>query len=126
MQLTDANLRYLLAIHGIAREGGEVSSRQIAQVLGVTKPSVTHVLDALMKRGVVVKERYGKIYLTDRGIMAARYYQRLVERILAEFPGVGMELAPEERRQAALAMAAALPCRDLKARLEAVYGGGVE
>ena len=121
MQLTDANLRYLLAVYEIAQTGCEVSSLQIAQSLGVTKPSVTHVLDALMRRGAVVKERYGKIYLTDRGILAARYYSKLVEDILNSFPTLGMELAESQRRRAAIAMAAALPCRGLQTRLAARY-----
>lgn len=120
MQLTDANLRYLLAIYDIAQTGNEVSSQQIARELGVTKPSVTHVLDALMRRGAVVKERYGKIYLTDRGVVAARYYHRLVASILADFPQLGQPLTEEEQRRAAIAMAAALPCEALQSYLAAL------
>ena len=48
------------------------ASRSIAEKLGVTKPSVVRVLNLLMERGMIVKEYYGKIYLTDRGIFVAR------------------------------------------------------
>ena len=67
MTLTDSNLRYLLAIHHLAQQNTEVSPLALAQVMGVTKPSVTSILTSLMKQGAVVRRRYGKIYITDRG-----------------------------------------------------------
>ena len=67
MALSDAHLRYLFAISNAAAATPDVSSRQIASALGVTKPSVVHILNILMRDGMVVKRHYGKIYLTDRG-----------------------------------------------------------
>ena len=61
MTLTDSNLRYLLAIHRLAQQNTEVSPLALAQTMGVTKPSVTSSLTGLMKQGVVVRRRYGKI-----------------------------------------------------------------
>ena len=43
MTLTDSNLRYLLAIHHLAQQNTEVSPLALAQVMGVTKPSVTSI-----------------------------------------------------------------------------------
>ena len=86
MTLTDSNLRYLLAIHHLAQQNTEVSPLALAQVMGVTKPSVTSILTSLMKQGAVVRRRYGKIYITDRGVLYARYYDALVEKILQHFP----------------------------------------
>ena len=40
MQLTAAHLRYLLAIYEVSRTHLDISSRSIAEKLGVTKPSV--------------------------------------------------------------------------------------
>ena len=51
MTLTDSNLRYLLAIHHLAQQNTEVSPLALAQVMGVTKPSVTSILTSLMKAG---------------------------------------------------------------------------
>ena len=68
MELTPAHLRYLLAIYEVSQTHLDISSRSIAEKLGVTKPSVVRVLNLLMERGMIVKEYYGKIYLTDRGI----------------------------------------------------------
>ena len=38
MQLTAAHLRYLLAIYEVSRTHLDISSRSIAEKLGVTKP----------------------------------------------------------------------------------------
>ena len=62
MQLTAAHLRYLLAIYEVSRTHLDISSRSIAEKLGVTKPSVVRILNLLMEQGMIVKEYYGKIY----------------------------------------------------------------
>ena len=66
MELSAAHLRYLLAIYQTAHTQRDVSSRTIAERLGVTRPSVARALGQLMDRGMIVKAHYGKIYLTDR------------------------------------------------------------
>ena len=40
MELTAAHLRYLLAIYEVSQTHLDISSRSIAEKLGVTKPSV--------------------------------------------------------------------------------------
>lgn len=90
--------------------------------MGVTKPSVTSILTSLMKQGVVVQRRYGKIYITDRGVLYARYYDELVEKILQHFPLADMGFTPEECRSAAIAMAVALPAREIDEKCESLYG----
>ena len=102
MELTPAHLRYLLAIYEVSQTHLDISSRSIAEKLGVTKPSVVRVMNLLMERGMIVKEYYGKIYLTDRGI----------------FPPVEAELTDEERLTAALALTAALPERVFTGRYD--------
>ena len=102
MTLTDSSLRYLLAIHHLAQQSTEVSPLALAQAMGVTKPSVTSILTSLMKQGVIVRRRYGKIYITDRGVLYARYYD-------------------EECYSAAVAMAVSLPAREIDEKCEALY-----
>ena len=111
MQLTAAHLRYLLAIYEVSRTHLDISSRSIAEKLGVTKPSVVRILNLLMEQGMIVKEYYGKIYLTDRGIWVAKRVQQELDAILAHFPPVSGELTGEEQWNAALAMTSALPQR---------------
>ncbi|MBS6783399.1 MAG: MarR family transcriptional regulator [Subdoligranulum variabile] len=89
--------------------------------MGVTKPSVTSILTSLMKQGAVVRRRYGKIYITDRGVLYARYYDELIEKILQHFPLADMGFTPEECRSAAVAMAVALPAREIDEKCEALY-----
>ena len=72
MELTSAHLRYLLAIYEVSQTHLDISSRSIAEKLGVTKPSVVRIMNLLMERGMIVKEHYGKIYMTDRGIWVAK------------------------------------------------------
>ena len=95
MELTSAHLRYLLAIYEVSRTHLDISSRSIAEKLGVTKPSVVRIMNLLMERGMIVKEHYGKIYLTDRGIFVAREVQAQLDRILQNFPPVKLELTDE-------------------------------
>lgn len=111
MELTSAHLRYLLAIYEISRTHLDISSRSVAEKLGVTKPSVVRILNLLMERGMIVKEHYGKIYLTDRGLWVAKQVSRELDTILDHFPPVEGDLTGEEKLNAALAMTSALPDR---------------
>ena len=122
MSLTDSNLRYLLAIHQLAQHSTEVSPLSLANAMGVTKPSVTSILSSLMKQGVIVRQRYGKIYITDRGVLYARYYEERVADILQHFPLNAAEFTPEERYNAAVAMAVALPAREVDEKCAVLYG----
>ena len=121
MTLTDSSLRYLLAIHRLAQQNTEVSPLALAHTMGVTKSSVTSILTSLMKQGVIVRRRYGKIYITDRGVLYARYYDDLVEKILQHFPLPDAGFTPEEQRSAAVAMAVALPAREVDEKCESLY-----
>ena len=121
MTLTDSNLRYLLAIHHLAKQNTEVSPLALAQAMGVTKPSVTSILTSLMKQGVIVRRRYGKIYITDRGVLYARYYDDLVEKILQHFPLADMGFTPEECLNAAIAMAVSLPAKEVDEKCANLY-----
>ena len=122
MELTSAHLRYLLAIYEVSQTHLDISSRSIAEKLGVTKPSVVRILNLLMEQGMIVKEYYGKIYLTDRGIWVAKRVQQELHAILAHFPPVSGELTDEERFTAALALTAALPERVFTGRYDQLMG----
>ena len=122
MELTPAHLRYLLAIYEVSQTHLDISSRSIAEKLGVTKPSVVRVMNLLMERGMIVKEYYGKIYLTDRGIFVAREVKKQLDEVLAHFPPVEEALTDEERFTAAHALTAALPERVFTGRYDQLMG----
>ena len=111
--LSDTNLRYLFAIYSISQTKTVVSSMEVARTLDVTKPSVVRVL--------VVKERYGKIYLTDRGAFTVHYYRKILDRILENFPELPFPVDWAQREAAAFAMAAALPDEDFRQKYADVF-----
>ena len=122
MELTSAHLRYLLAIYEVSQTHLDIRSRSIAEKLGVTKPSVVRIMNLLMERGMIVKEHYGKIYLTDRGIWVAKQVDRELKAILEHFPPVSAPLSSEERFSAALAMTSALPDRLFTGEYDRLFG----
>jgi len=108
-QLTQTHLRYLLAIYDLGRGKPDVGAAELAKVLAVSKPAVTRMLGILMDRGLLVRERYGKIYLTDTGYLLARDFKCKVERLNGLIPGMGLDLTEEEQQETAYLLAAALP-----------------
>ena len=122
MELTAAHLRYLLAIYEVSQTHLDISSRSIAEKLGVTKPSVVRIMNLLMERGMIVKEHYGKIYLTDRGIFVAKEVNAQLQKVLEHFPPVSIELSEEERLAAALAFTSALPERAFTGEYDRLFG----
>ena len=122
MELTSAHLRYLLAIYEVSQTHLDISSRSIAEKLGVTKPSVVRIMNLLMEHGMIVKEHYGKIYMTDRGIWVAKQVDRQLKTILSHFPPVNAPLTEEERLNTALAMTSALPDRIFTGEYDRLFG----
>ena len=121
MKIQKASEDYLESMLMMKEQHGYIRSVDVADHLGVTKPSVTSILTSLMKQGVIVRRRYGKIYITDRGVLYARYYDELVEKILQHFPLTGEGFTPEECYSAAVAMAVSLPAREIDEKCEALY-----
>ena len=109
MELSQAHLRYLLAIGRLAREQAAVSSAQVARALQVSRPSVTRMLSILAEKDLVTKERYGKITLTETGAAMARQLQAGLRDLERRLPALGLELDREETAAVAGALAAALP-----------------
>ena len=108
MELNDTHLRYLLAVHRMTRSRPEASSKDIAKCLSVSKASVTSMMTILVDKGLVDKERYGKIRLTEAG---NRLAQGLSDRMitLARTLQSQMQLTEEEARKAACAAVCELP-----------------
>ena len=109
MELSQAHLRYLLAIGRLAREQTAVSSAQVARTLQVSRPSVTRMLTILAEKDLVTKERYGKITLTETGAALVRQLQAGLRDLERRLPALGLELDREETAAVAGALAAALP-----------------
>ena len=100
MELSQAHLRYLLAIGELSQGKAAVSSTQVARVLQVSRPSVTRMLAVLAEKDLVTKERYGKITLTETGAALAHQLQAGLR---------DLELSYEEAWKAACAAVSELP-----------------
>lgn len=83
--LTAANIRYLLAIEELDRDGRGVRCVDVAQTLGITKPSVHSMVDTMKDMGLLEKPRYGVIRLTDQGRSTADQYQEYFQLICRHF-----------------------------------------
>lgn len=107
MELTKTHLRYLMAIYTLAQETPTVSA--VANALGVSKPSVTRMMGILMGKGLLVQERYGKVYLTNHGIREAQRYQERIAQLQVLIPRMGLNLTEQELGEMACLLASALP-----------------
>ena len=90
MQLTKTHLRYLLAIYELAQTSPGVSAGAVAKVLAVSKPSVTRMMGLLMEKGLLNRERYGKVFLTDTGVQVAREYRGRLQQLQGLIPRMGL------------------------------------
>ena len=95
MQIHESAEDYLEAILRLSQESPEVRSVDIASMLSVSKPSVSHAMKLLRENGYIAMDRYGTITLLDSGReIAERIYER--HKILSELfedMGVSSEVA---------------------------------
>ena len=110
MELTNTNIRYLLAIYELSQVRLEVSSKDIARVLTVSRASVTSMMSILIEKRMVDKERYGKIHLTPLGRTLARELAGQAGQVARELQA-RMDLSGEEAWKAACAAVSELPRR---------------
>lgn len=102
--LTMAGEDYLESIYRIAIESGGdpslgVRSVDVAEDLGVSKASVNKALSYLKESGMVEQARYGRVTLTEEGVVYARDVwrrHRTLRKFLVNLLGVDPEVADEE------------------------------
>ena len=71
------------------------------------------MMGILMEMELLVREKYGKIYLTDTGFLLAKDMLRCVELIRERLPAIGLDLTEEETEEYIRMMVINLPehCR---------------
>ena len=87
MKFQDANEMYLKTILQLQVREGEAHVKDIAQILKVSKPSVTKALDGLKKKGFITQENYGPVFLTEAGRQTStlvNYKHRILTKYLEE------------------------------------------
>ena len=95
MQIRESAEDYLEAILVLSKKGGGVRSVDIASMLGVSKPSVSHAMKLLREDGYIAMDRYGTVTLLEKGEeIAERIYERhTVLTKMLEGLGVSEEVA---------------------------------
>lgn len=98
MQILKSSEDYLETMLMLQKQLGYVRSVDVAEHLGVTKPSVTYATKRLRENGYIEMDKDGLITLTDSGMtIAAKMLQR--HRTLTRFLealGVDPETAEED------------------------------
>ncbi len=84
---------YLERIHDLIESKGYARVSDIAELLNLSRPSVSNMVQRMSKLGLVVYEKYRGITLTDSGREVARRIQRR-HQIVTEFFSL-LELDPE-------------------------------
>lgn len=90
---------YLEAILLLSEQDGAVRITDIAEKLGLAKPSVTAAVNILKERGLVTQKRYGRVYLTPEGVSEAQRVKRkhkVLRTFLVEVLGVGEDTAEKD------------------------------
>lgn len=96
MKLTESIEMYLATIMLLEEEHESAKVVEIADVLGVTKPSVSKAMSQLLEDGYIDKELYGHITLTEKGRQAAEKVvkkRRLISSYLQHSLGLSKEEA---------------------------------
>jgi len=96
MNLSASLEDYLEAILNVADSSGIARSKDIAESLGVAKPSVTGALKLLAEKGLVNYKPYGCVTLTQSGAaQAAKVAKKhdIIETFFMDILGVGHSVA---------------------------------
>lgn len=87
---------YLKTIYVLERDHGHAHVVDISDQLGITKPSVTKAMNKLKQYGLIEKEIYGHITLTEKGQKMSHtiYYKHaMITEYLKKSLGISQEEA---------------------------------
>ena len=119
MELSAANIRYLIAMKANERPNGVIRGADVARALGCTRPSVHKMVESLSAMGLVSKASpYAAIRFTPAGETAAldcmARYRAAEAKLLRAFPDL------RQPENLVCALLAALPEKSASARGEAI------
>lgn len=103
MELTTAQIRYLLTIRDLREERLALRSVDLSRRLGVSKPSAHRMLSQLEELGLLRKKPCGAVEITEQGEEAVRRCGVEHRRLTACLAGA-LSLPPETAGEAAPAL----------------------
>ena len=74
VKYSSSQIRYMIWLARLSREGVGVKNIELATVLGYSKPSVHNMLRSLADAGIVTQEAFGLAHLTEEGRRTAEQY----------------------------------------------------
>ncbi len=83
-KMTPSKENYLKVMLGLSNEEG-IRSTDIASALGISKASVSHMMNVLRDEGYITKEKYGAVTLTESGKNVAVNIKRRYELLKSFF-----------------------------------------
>ena len=113
--LSAADMRYLLTIASLYREGVGVRCVDIASALHLSKPSVHSRMKSFAQAGLVDKESYGVVYLTEMGRQVAARYQTYASGVEALLRTHFPDLPEENSAECLCLMLSTIPENNLQA-----------
>lgn len=99
MNLGESLEDYLESLLILEERHGKIRCVDVANLMGVSKPSVNKAMNVLKDKGYVLQESYGDIHFTTEGKkIAEKIYDRhkTISRFLQEILGVDEVTADEE------------------------------
>lgn len=96
MKLTNSQEEYLKTVYIISKSKKEIRVTDIAQKLGITKPSVNRALKNLKEKNYITYEAYGEIKMTEQGEKIAQEILKkedLIKIFLIDVLGIKKENA---------------------------------
>lgn len=100
--MTPSQIRCLLAVLALSEAYEHIESKDVAHLLGI-KATVHNALGVLQGKGLIEKERYGSVNLTDEGLSLARKLETRRDDLTLLFSGK-LGLSPEEGARAAITL----------------------
>lgn len=113
MELTASQIRYLLAVYMI-HKNGTVRSADIAENLTVTRPSVHRMIMQLSGMGLLKQEKYSSVSFTEKGRILAEQFYNIFSYIRA-FLSKNLHLPFDSAEEGALAIMSRLHSEKLEA-----------
>ena len=93
---TTSEQNYLKALLALSKNGGTIHSADVANVVGVSRASVSKAMDILKESKYITKEKYGTIALTPLGKQTASAVKKrneLIKTFLTDILGVNDNVA---------------------------------
>ncbi|QSX06923.1 hypothetical protein JYG23_05700 [Sedimentibacter sp. zth1] len=66
-ELTITQIKYMLILSELSNESTKIQCKDVAKLLGVTKPSVHTMINGLCELDLIYKPHYGKVSITEKG-----------------------------------------------------------